>query len=76
MDVKIIATRTCSHRPNIERELQDLGVQFEVIFVEEDPGVVTQYAIRHSPNVVINDEVVFRGQPTEEELRSLLSRYE
>lgn len=70
MEVKLIATRTCTHRPDLERELQALGVQYQLLFVEEHPEVVAQYAIRHSPNLVIDEEVVFRGQPSETELRA------
>lgn len=73
MKVQIIATHSCSHSPNLERELRDLGVQYEVLYVEEHPEVVKQYSIRHSPNLVINGHVVFRGQPTEAELRAVLS---
>lgn len=72
MNVKIIATRGCNHRPNIERELKDLGIPYEVIYAEDDPESVKRYHIRHSPNIVVDDEVVCRGQPSEGELRVLL----
>lgn len=73
MNVKIIATRSCTHRPNLERELQDLGVKYDIVYVEENQDVITKYAIRHSPNLVIDDEVVCRGQPSEMELKELFS---
>ena len=73
MIVKIIATRNCSHRPNLERELQDLGVQYDVVYVEDNRDVISKYSIRHSPNLVIDDEVVCRGQPSEMELKELFS---
>ncbi len=69
MKVTIIATRSCSHRPNLEHELRDLGVIYELLFVEDHPEVVTRYGIRHSPNLVVDGEVIFRGQPTESELK-------
>jgi len=72
MDVKIIATKECAHRPNLEHELQQLGVEYELIFVEDAPDVVKQFNIRHSPNLVLDDEVVFRSQPSEEELKTAL----
>ena len=72
MNVKIIATHTCSHRPNMEKELSDLGVAYEVLYAEDHPEVVARYHIRHSPNLVVNDEVVCRGQPDEGELKRLL----
>jgi glutaredoxin len=74
MNVIIIATKSCSHRPTMEHELKDLGVEYNVIYVEENPKIVTKYAIRHSPNLVIDDEVVCRGLPSEGELKVLLSK--
>lgn len=71
MNVKIIATKSCSHRPNLEHELQQLGVGYELVFVEDAPDIVAKYNIRHSPNLVVDDEVVFRNQPTEQELKAL-----
>lgn len=71
MNVKIIATKSCSHRPNLEHELQQLGVGYELVFVEDAPDIVAKYNIRHSPNLVVDNEVVFRNQPTEQELKAL-----
>ena len=72
MNIKIIATRNCSHRSNLEKELKDLAVAYEVIYVEDHPETVSRYHIRHSPNLVVDDEVVCRGQPGEDELKRLL----
>ncbi len=74
MDVKIIATHGCTHRPNLERELRDLGIPYELVYVEEHPEVAERYRIRHSPNLVVDDEVVCRGQPSEGEIKALLLR--
>lgn len=71
MNVKIIATRDCSHRPNLEHELNQLGIDYELVFVEDAPDVVAKYKIRHSPNLVVDDEVLFRCQPTEQELKAI-----
>lgn len=72
MKVQIVCTHGCPHRQGLEQELRDLGVGYEVVFVEEHPEVAQQYAIRHSPNVVVDGNIVCRGQPTEGELRNLL----
>lgn len=74
MKVQIIATHQCSHRANLERELNDLGVVYEVAFVEEDPDLIPHYQIRHSPNLVVDGQVVCRGQPTEAQLRELFGK--
>lgn len=71
MNVMIIATRSCSHCHNLERELRDLGVVYELLFVEDHPEVVARYDIRHSPNLVVDDTVVFRRQPSEAVLHEL-----
>lgn len=74
MRVQIVATHQCSHRANLERELSDLGITYEVLFVEEDPDLLSRYQIRHSPNLVVDGQVVCRGQPTETQLRDLLMK--
>lgn len=74
MNVKIIATRRCSHRLDLERELNEMGIPFELLFVEEHPGMVVTHSIRHSPNLLVDDEVVFRGQPSPQELRQFFSQ--
>ena len=73
MNVSIIATRGCTHCANLERELKDLAIVYEVLFVEDHPEIVQRYSIRHSPNLVVDDDVVFRRQPTEGELRALFA---
>ncbi len=72
MNVTIVATRDCTHCANLQKELDDLGVEYEVKFVEENPDLVKKYAIRHSPNLIIDGEIVCRRQPTESELRQFL----
>lgn len=70
MNVKIIASHGCKHCQNIEREFRDLRIVYEVLYVEEHPEVVARHGIRHSPNIMVDDEVVFRHQPSEGELRA------
>ncbi|HSH30449.1 MAG TPA: thioredoxin family protein [Thiohalobacter sp.] len=70
MNVKILATRTCTHRPDLEKELDELGVSYELLFVEEHPDAVAHYVVRHSPTLIVDDQVVFHGQPSGHELRA------
>jgi hypothetical protein len=74
MNVRIIATQNCSHYRTLEHELKDLAIVYELLFVEDHPEIVQRYNIRHSPNLVVDDEVVFRRSPTEGELRALFAR--
>ena len=70
MDVLIMATRSCTHRLNLEKELECLHIPYRVSFVEESPDLVQRYNIRHSPNLIVDDEVVFREQPSETALHA------
>lgn len=70
MEVIIIATKNCTHRLNLEKELECLRIPYRVCFVEECPDLVQKFNIRHSPNLIVDDEVVFRDQPTEMELHA------
>ncbi len=70
MDVIIIATKTCTHRKNLEKELEHLRIPYRTCFVEDSADLVQKFSIRHSPNLIVDDEVVFRKQPTEVELHT------
>jgi hypothetical protein len=73
MDVMIIATKACTHRKNLEKELDSLHIPYRVCFVEDCADLVQKFDIRHSPNLIVDDEVIFRKQPTEAELRAFFS---
>jgi len=70
VDVTIIATKGCSHCQNFSKELDDLGIEHQVKFAEDEPSLCQSLAIRHSPNLLVDGEVIFRGQVDEVELRN------
>ena len=70
MDVIIIATKDCTHRQNLEKELECLRIPYRVCVVEDCADLVQKFGIRHSPNLIVDDEVVFRKQPTQVELHA------
>ncbi len=70
MDVMIIATKACTHRKNLEKELEHLRIIYRTCFVEDCADLVEKFEIRHSPNLVVDEEVIFRRQPTEVELHA------
>ena len=70
MDVLIIATKACTHRVSLEQELDCMQIEHRVWFVEDCPDLVHRFGLRHSPNLVVDDELVFRKQPTEVELHA------
>jgi len=71
MEIMIVATKGCSHCKNFSRELDDIGIGIEhsVVYCDDEPELVQKLGIRHSPNLIVAGEVVFRRQPTEGELR-------
>lgn len=74
MNITIIATKQCSHRADLTKELDDLGVEYQLVYAEDAPDLVRKLSIRHSPNLVLDGEVVFRRLPTPTELRECLKR--
>ena len=74
MHVMIFATKNCSHSKNLSKELDDIGVEHYLVYCDDEPDLVKKYSIRHSPNLIVNGEVVFRKQPTEGELKELFNR--
>ena len=69
----IMATKNCSHCKNFSRELDDIGIEHDVVYCDDNPELVQKYGIRHSPNMIVNGEVVFRKQPTEGELKEFFN---
>ncbi len=61
-EVTVIASKTCSHYPLLEQELHACGVGYEAKFVEDEPELVGRYGLYQSPNLMVGDEVVFRGR--------------
>ncbi len=63
MNIIVVATKNCNHRPILEKHLQEMGIPYSVQFVEDHPEWIKKWQIHHSPNLVINGEVVFRASP-------------
>lgn len=69
MNVVIFATKTCHHRSVLEKYLQQLGVEYQVAYFEDHPQRTKELSLRHSPNLIVNGEVVFEDMPSLSELR-------
>lgn len=72
MKVQLLVTKTDFNLANLENELKELGVKYEVDYVEENPELVAALNIRHSPNIIVNGKLVFQRQPSEGELKAYL----
>ncbi len=63
MDVLILATKNCSHRPLLEKKLQEMNVNYQLQYVEDDPEAMKKYQIHNSPNLIVDGNLVFRASP-------------
>ena len=70
MHVQILVTHTDFCLPNLKRELEDVGINYSVEYIEDNPELVESHHIRHSPNILINGSLIFRSQPSVGELRT------
>ena len=61
--ILIIATRDCNHRHMLEEQLRELGTACTVKCIDDDVSLIEKYEVYHSPNIVIDGKVVFRGTP-------------
>jgi len=69
MSVMIIASKECSHCKTLSKELIEIGVKHDVVYAEDDPELCHKLSIRHSPSLVVDEQIVFREQVNEIELR-------
>ena len=75
-NVLIIATKDCQQRHILKEHLKEIGVRCTVKCVDDDPELIKKYGITNAPNIIIDGEVVFRGQsdqhlPSLAELREM-----
>lgn len=69
--ITIAATKTCNHRPLLEQQLQDAGLQYKLAFFEEHPELIEKYGLKTSPVLIVNDEVVSVGMPEQDLIETL-----
>ena len=79
MNVLIIATENCNHRPLVEERLKKLNIPYQVRFIDSHPERVEKFEVSSSPNIIVDEEVIFSGDcgqplPTEGELKALFSK--
>lgn len=63
MNIRIIATKTCSHRPELEKQLQEAGLQYKLMYFEDHPELIETYKLKTSPLLVVDHKVVSIGMP-------------
>ncbi|MDQ6904160.1 MAG: thioredoxin family protein [Bacteroidota bacterium] len=56
-----MATKSCSHRHILEDRLNEMKIPFSVQYFEDYPELFEQHDLLSSPNIMVDDVVVFRA---------------
>lgn len=70
MDVQLLVTKNDFSTANIESEFRNIGVAYHIDYIENHPELVKSHQIRHSPNILVNGNMLFRFQPAPQQLRN------
>ena len=73
MKVEILTTPGCSNCSVLEKMLDKLGVNYDLIDVTEKPEYLEKYPIFTAPGLVINEKLEFTGIPKYDELEKRLT---
>ena len=74
MKVLILTTPGCSNCGILEKMLDELNIQYEIIDVTENPEYLEKYPIFTAPGLVINEKLEFTGIPKLDILKKKLSQ--
>ncbi|QDI88741.1 thioredoxin family protein [Candidatus Nitrosopumilus sp. SW] len=72
MKVQILTTPGCSNCNVLEKMLNEIKIEYEIIDVTEKPEFLKKYPIFTAPGLVINEKLEFIGIPKFEELEKKL----
>lgn len=72
MKVQILTAPNCSNCNVLEKMLDKLGVQYDVIDVTKNPEYLEKYPIFTAPGLVVNEKLEFIGIPKDDELKNKL----
>jgi glutaredoxin len=74
MKIEILTTPACFNCSIVEKILDDMGIQYHIIDVTENPEYLQKYPIFTAPGIVIDGKLEFVGVPSKKELISRLSQ--
>ena len=74
MKIIIAATKTCTHRPKLEEQLQNAGLQYEVLYFEDHPELIEVYKLKTSPMLIVDDKLVSVGMPEHSKIIELKNK--
>jgi glutaredoxin len=74
MKVELVVTKSCNHCRLLEGELNDLGIPYSMIFIEDNPELQDEHGLRGSPNILVDGKLAFRGMPNVAELKAYFQK--
>jgi rhodanese-related sulfurtransferase/glutaredoxin len=74
MEIIIAATKTCQHRPSLEKVLQAAWLPYKVIYFEEHPEYFEKHHLKHSPLLLVDEKVESVGMPEIDKINELKAR--
>ncbi|MEH6618206.1 rhodanese-like domain-containing protein [Maribacter arcticus] len=74
MEIIIAATKTCEHRPILEKVLQAAWLPYKVMYVEEHPEFFEKHHLKHSPLLLVDEKIESVGMPEIDKINELKAR--
>ena len=74
MEIIIAATKSCNHRPLLEEQLKDAGLDYKVMYYEDHPEVFEKYRLKTSPLLICDGELVSEGMPEHKSILELCNK--
>ncbi len=74
MEILIAVTKTCHHRPLLEKVLQEAWLPYKVNYFEDHPEIFEKYQLKHSPLLIVDEKVESVGMPEMDIVNNLKTR--
>ncbi|CAN5184962.1 hypothetical protein BH23BAC2_BH23BAC2_01500 [soil metagenome] len=74
MEILIAVTKTCHHRPLLEKVLQEAWLPYKVNYFEDHPEIFEKYQLKHSPLLIVDKKVESVGMPEIDIVNDLKAR--
>ncbi|TVZ28657.1 rhodanese-related sulfurtransferase [Gillisia sp. Hel_I_86] len=74
MEIIIAATKTCNHRPLLEKIFQDAWLPYKVFYFESHPELMKKYKLKRSPLLIVDEKVEAIGMPEMDQIAELIER--
>ena len=75
MNVTILTTPGCLNCGILEKMLKQLGVNYDLIDVTDNPEYLTKYQIFTAPGLIIEGKLILTGVPKFDKLKKLIANF-